>query len=322
MNTFARRVELPHCPELCLHAQQWGSEAPSLLLIHGFGDGRYIWNHVLPDILHYGSVVTVDLRGHGDSDHGPTSAYATSTHAADVAVVLESFFARNVILVGHSLGAQVAIHLATSHVQMVRAVVLVDGGPEMDTSMTAHVRRTFASQRWRYTSIDDYADVLRERLPLAAHSLLQALASHALCRDDSGGYSLKCDWAMGKEQIPDNEELIWNLFRSIRCPCLLVRGEGSAILSRAAAAKMAEANPVCCVQSVPLAGHAVFVDNPDGFLGTLDSFLPRIIDQVKASRDARGYETNDLLGTGDQCREALSPRITRHRSASASQRFD
>ena len=61
------------------------------------------------------------------------------------------------------------------------------------------------------------------------------------------------------------EEQMWDMLRSVRCPSLVVRGVGSAILKPQVALRMAHhALPKGQLATISRAGHAVMTDNPGG----------------------------------------------------------
>jgi pimeloyl-ACP methyl ester carboxylesterase len=267
------RVQLPHTDGLTLHARRWGDTDLRFVFIHGLGEGGFVWNHVIPGILSQGSAVAIDLRGHGDSDWDPAQAYAMQSHAVDVSASLRTLCMKPVILVGHSLGAAVVLQVAAMERAGISGVVLVDGGPQLSSEADAYVRQEFSNQPWWYRTPGEYARFLQERFPLAEARLLEALAPHALREEPAGGYRLKCDQALVNGCDWGDEETRWSLFKSIRCPLLLIRGSGSAVLPRSTAARMTHENTRCLLKTVPFAGHAVMLDNPSGFLGVLGSYL-------------------------------------------------
>ena len=105
------------------------SGPPLCVCIHGAAEGRYVWSEVLSRMPGISSA-TIDLRGHGDSDWDPRSIYRLATHADDVSRVISALGAVDVQLIGHSLGAAVAMQLASVD-RRVRKLVIVDFGPGM-----------------------------------------------------------------------------------------------------------------------------------------------------------------------------------------------
>ena len=268
-------IDLQHVGGPKLHVQTWGNADPLLFFIHGFGEGCFVWNHIVPALRCHGSAITIDLRGHGDSARDTTCTYSTTAHVMDISESFQALCTRPVIIVGHSLGAEIAIHMAAMHRSRVLGVVLVDGGPQLNSEAAAYVRRKFSSQPWCYETIDEYVRYLQDKLPLASPLLLHWLAPQALRGNFDGGYQLKCDKALITSLEGSDKELLWSLFRSIVCPLLIIRGAASALLSRRIAIKMVQENSHCSLRTVPDAGHAVMLDNPSGFIAVLHEFISR-----------------------------------------------
>jgi esterase len=71
---------------------------------------------------------------------------------------------------------------------------------------------------------------------------------------------------------PQEDELLWKIMRDIACPVLVIRGGGSAVLSRQAAERMAATLPNGRLMTVS-AGHAVMMDNPQEFNDVVARFV-------------------------------------------------
>lgn len=95
---------------------------PDLVLLHGITENRSSWGIVKQKLARHGRVITVDLRGHGQSE--PASDYGLDAMAADVKVVTDEVGAALPSVVGHSLGGFVASVYGAVH--PVRTIVNVD----------------------------------------------------------------------------------------------------------------------------------------------------------------------------------------------------
>lgn len=105
-----------------------GAAAATVVLVHGITASHLSWAtvaRVLPDVR----ILAPDLRGRGRSRELP-GPYGMPTHADDVAAVIEALAgdAAPVPVVGHSMGAFVAMVLADRHPDLVSTLLLVDGG--------------------------------------------------------------------------------------------------------------------------------------------------------------------------------------------------
>jgi pimeloyl-ACP methyl ester carboxylesterase len=108
-------------PKANLH--KMGGTGPDLLLIHGFGSDRFSWAAIGPALFDAATVWAIDLPGHGQApnDVGDGSANILA-HA--VAAELSGLNGPAVI-VGHSLGGAVALHLCEIAPLAVRRLVLI-----------------------------------------------------------------------------------------------------------------------------------------------------------------------------------------------------
>lgn len=100
-----------------------------VLAVHGVASSHVIWRTVARELTASSRVCMLapDLRGRGRSARLP-GPYGVAAHVADLLAVLDHAGARQVVVVGHSLGAYVATGLAARHPDRVSAVLLLDGG--------------------------------------------------------------------------------------------------------------------------------------------------------------------------------------------------
>lgn len=105
--------------------QASGSGDPAIVFVHGWSCDRSYWRHQVPAFETAHRVVAIDLAGHGDSGGGRAS-WTVPAFGADVAAVVDALDLEDVVLVGHSMGGDVAVEAALTLGDRVRAVVWVD----------------------------------------------------------------------------------------------------------------------------------------------------------------------------------------------------
>lgn len=254
---------------IALHVRTWGARPPTLLLVHGFSHGGFVWRALaesLVEAMPGCGVAAIDLRGHGDSDRDRRRRYDIETHAADVIAVARALDLDEYVLVGHSLGASVAILAAERLPRRPQAVILADGGPGLSAAASAHIREEFLQLKFRYHSVEEYRDQLLASMPMAATPVLQALAADALERLGPGEFRLKADRALGYQvHDPAIDGALWQALQSMRVPLLLVRGSASALCTKAWCDAFAARVPQAAMETVERAGHALMLDNPARF---------------------------------------------------------
>lgn len=103
----------------------------TVLAIHGITANSRSWATVARELSGV-RVIAPDLRGRGGSGTLP-APYDFAAHVEDLIAVLDQFGVESVVVVGHSMGAFVAVALAARHPERVQALVLVDGGVPLPT---------------------------------------------------------------------------------------------------------------------------------------------------------------------------------------------
>ena len=103
----------------------YGSGEPAVVLIHGWScDGNY-WKEQLATLKAKYTTVTVDLAGHGASGANRTD-WSMGNFGEDVAAVVRQIQNHQVVLVGHSMGAPVALEAARRIGDRVVGIIAVD----------------------------------------------------------------------------------------------------------------------------------------------------------------------------------------------------
>lgn len=107
-----------------------GAEAPTALLIHGITASHLAWPFVVAQLPGH-RIIAPDLRGRGGS-HAVEGASSMRAHATDMLALLDACGAESAAVVGHSMGAFVAVVVADIAPERVTRLVLVDGGLPFD----------------------------------------------------------------------------------------------------------------------------------------------------------------------------------------------
>src|SRR5215210_4397579 len=186
-------------------------------------------------------LVGVDLRGRGDSDK-PDSGYGLEAHASDVVRVLDHLGLASAVLVGHSMGAFVALETALAYPERVRALVLLDGGwPRVERSpgeMTAEEKqeaealkqglaRAFRRLDMTFESPEDYLNFWFPGRGLTMDHLPPELADYYLydLGEVEGGYNPKASRAAAEEDSPSvsSTSPTAEEMSGVSCPVAVVR---------------------------------------------------------------------------------------------------
>src|SRR5262245_35738826 len=105
-----------------LHVAE-GGDGPPLLLIHGLTASHAVWEQTIEEFARGWRVIAPDLPGHGDSDK-PDAPYTVDFFAGMVRSLARELDVHEAVVVGSSLGGQVALELAAWYPTFTRALVL------------------------------------------------------------------------------------------------------------------------------------------------------------------------------------------------------
>jgi 3-oxoadipate enol-lactonase len=103
------------------------TDAPVIVLLHALGEQASSWDGVRPRLEARFRVVSLNLRGHGDSDW--PGAYSFELMRDDVVAFLHQLDFTEVTLIGHSMGGVVALLVAVSLPDRVSRLVMEDVVP-------------------------------------------------------------------------------------------------------------------------------------------------------------------------------------------------
>ena len=254
-------------PGISLHFLAWGKpESPPLVLLHGGGANAHWWDHIAADLSGQHHVIALDFRGHGDSDY--PEELEVGAFNADLEALCRHLGTNSVSLVGHSMGAQVALDHAARHPET-RRVILLDlarGGSRRSrrvARLALSLRRTYPT---RQEAIDRYR-VIPPSTRMDAR-LLRQIAEHSVRLEGDGRWGFKFDprwFGVPPRPAPD--------LGRVDQPLLLLRGEESELLSPEGAAAFIDELSNARLVTVAQAGHHVLLDQPRGTLAPLLDFL-------------------------------------------------
>ncbi len=258
---------------------------PPALLMHGGGQTRYSWDGAAQQLARLGlDSVTVDARGHGESDWVETGNYTFHYFRDDLICLVDQIraqFGQAPVLIGASMGgisALLAQEKAGSDI--FSAIVLVDITPRMESSGVDRIMGFMAqNMKEGFASVEDAADVIAAYLPNRPRpKSLDGLSKNLRQRDDKRWYwhwdpafvesvnSVK----IGREE---RTEVLVEATKKISVPSLLVRGGKSELVTEEAAREFLELVPHAKYVDVSDAGHMVAGDRNDIFAQAVISFL-------------------------------------------------
>ncbi len=264
----------------------WGNEhLPTLLFVHGFAQQAHSWDFAalaIRDVVH---VVSIDLRGHGESDRAPNGTYSFDDMYADLDAFISSTNRLPIVVCGLSLGGTLAYMYASRNPAGVKALVIAESAPESQQKGRDAIRN-FTSGPTEFESLDYLVDKVRELTPWRSADQVRRSLVHSVGQTDTGQWTWKYDPAIRSliNTHPDSQER-WTALAKITAPTLLIRGEDSDITDVDTFERMKTVVPNSRVVSVAKAGHRVSGDNPGAFNSALRGFL---LDEVGLTEKPEG----------------------------------
>ena len=265
---------------------EWSGVSPAVIFLHGLSGVAEVWG---PTVEAFGEErprsVALDQRGHGQSPK-PSSGYGIGHYVEDAAVFIRLLKAGPVHLVGHSMGARVAIVLAARHPDLLRSVSIVDIGPEIWKENATSTVAAFDRMPANFADRDAAAAFHRHRTvssapeppgfsPATSNTSTQpAEVFMARLRErDDGSYEWWANFDALKQSVAlQRARDYWAEWRAIRVPAMLIRGGTSNELRPQIAQRMRTTNPSVRFEELDGVGHNIPLLAPSQLAATLGDF--------------------------------------------------
>lgn len=280
--SFSREVE-PVDREVTVnnfryHYLDWGGEDKEpILFLHGGLQQGHSWDFVALALCEDYRVMAMDARGHGDTQWAENGDYSLDAHQRDLDHFIEALGLEQLILVGHSMGGRNSYVYTSRHPEKIKALVIVDNGPESGAQGQARIQR-FRELPDELDSYQEFATRVQEYTGRPRTQVLGAL-KYVIRQNSNGKWTWKYDKVMrtpGYSPETWPPEKLWECVEKIVCPTLIIRGERSDIFAPEVMERMLKVMPNSSSVTVARAGHLVAGDNPTGFLDAIGTFLDRL----------------------------------------------
>lgn len=106
------------------YAEQGDKSGVPMILLHGYSDSWRSFELMMPHLPKSIRAFAISQRGHGDTDR-PANGYLPQDFAGDVAAFMDAVGLKRAIIVGHSMGTQVALRFALDHPERTQRLVLI-----------------------------------------------------------------------------------------------------------------------------------------------------------------------------------------------------
>jgi pimeloyl-ACP methyl ester carboxylesterase len=285
-----------------LVGDRYGSGKRATILLHGGGQTRHAFAGTAAALAAAGwTAITIDQRGHGDSEWIADGSYRLSDFADDaasIAAIVADRHGAPPVVIGASLGGMAAM-IAEGKVarqnfpSIFAALVLVDVTPRFDPQGAMKIRGFMRGRvREGFASIEEAADAVAEYLPHRPRpSSNEGLRKNLRLHDD-GRWRWHWDPAFFDGPAPvssqreQQEAARIEAARTLRIPALLVRGGSSELVREEHAREFLELVPHARFADVAGARHMVAGDRNDVFTAAILDFLSELPAETQKSESA------------------------------------
>ena len=275
-----------------LFYESWGARdaLTPVVLCDGIGCDGYVWRYLRADLgerfgLH------PHYRGHGrTAPPRDKDRVAIADLADDVVCVLDDALVDRVVLIGHSMGVQVALETYRRHPARVAGLVLVCGA-------SSHPLKTFKGS----AALEDFLPMIQkwvQRVPGVINRVTRALLPTRLAYEVASRLEIRRELIEPSDFMPYLEGMARidarlfvamlsaagqhsadDLLKDIRVPTFVVAGGRDGFTPPERSRAMAEAIPGAELLEIPNASHTAPIERPNVVDWAIRDFLARRIDE-------------------------------------------
>ncbi len=250
-----------------------------ILLIHGFGASSYSWRHISKSLALKHRVITVDLKGFGNSPKPRDDEYTVYEQSRLIRNFIVEQELDELAIIGHSFGGGVAlvtaVYLSHSHPGLIKKLILMDN--------VAYRQK-----------LPGFVEIIATPIlgPLSVHLLpnqyqVRALLEEVYFNDDLVPDAAVEHYAKGLQQenakyalitaarqlIPDDLDQFSENYKNLKIPTLIIWGKNDEIIPLKIGKRLHADMPNSSLKILNNAGHAIHEEEPARILPILHEFL-------------------------------------------------
>ncbi len=257
-------------------AYELRGQGPAVVLVHGMGLNRAMWQWLVPALTPRFQVLSFDLIGHGESAN-PAGRPELQTFSAQIIELLDACGLTRCAVVGFSLGGMIARRFAIDHPNRMSALAILHSAHDRNAAERAAIGRRVETVRQSGPSVTVDAALARWFTNdfRARHPEMMDLVRRWVTANRKEVYApIYRVLAEGDAEIADP-------IAEIRCPTLVMTGAEDVGNSPDMARRMASAIPGARIAILPGLRHMALAEDPTTFNAPLVSFLTETLVEQK-----------------------------------------
>jgi non-heme chloroperoxidase len=249
------------------YVEQGSRDGAAIVMLHGYSDTHRSFDLMRPHLPRAWRTIAVTQRGHGLSDK-PQTGYAVRDFAADVAGLLDALDIERAILVGHSMGAAVALQVAATYPEKVAGLVLMGAfasfGDKVEVDVLADVVEAFGDQIDPEFVLSFQESTIAQTIP---QRFLETVVSE----------SFKCPTRVWREALTGMLKFEpAACAKQARVPAALIWGDRDAFVPREDQIALRDALPASRLFGLTGVGHAVHWEEPEQCAQLVRTFVTEV----------------------------------------------
>ena len=251
-----------------------------LIILHGLYGSSDNWLAIARSLSANFRVIVPDLRNHGRSSHNPEHTYQSMV--ADVLELMDEQTIEQCILLGHSMGGKMALHLANTAPHRISKLVIIDIAPLDYTSYTTYaplvLEHMNIADTLLYTDLKLYnrrEDIERAWMKNIPEPATRRFLLKNIQRLKNNTYCWKINIRVILQNLPHilNGMDEFDIDSPMKHPVLFVRGEHSPYIQPEVFPLIFQTFPDSQIVTIPQSGHWLHVEQPKIFLEKVSLFL-------------------------------------------------
>lgn len=238
-----------------------------IVFLHGFPFNRTMWKPQAEALAGPFRVITLDLRGHGESE-APWWHYSMDQYADDVKGLLSYLAITKAVFVGLSMGGYLAFTLYRRYPELIQGLVFADTRAEADKPEQARWRFDLAQRTATGGAVVVVDEMLPKLLSAKTYATSPAIVERVKSIMETSPVPGIIGDLMAMAERPDSMRLL----SSITVPTLVIVGEDDGLTTPTEAAGIAQGIPDARLVTIPGAGHVSNLEQPTLFNRAIEEF--------------------------------------------------
>ncbi|HSN03619.1 MAG TPA: alpha/beta fold hydrolase [Nitrospira sp.] len=246
-------------------------KGPPIVFLHAFPLNRTMWAQQEAALSSNFRVITIDLRGHGESD-APLWHYSLDQAADDIRGLLDHLSIPQAVLVGLSMGGYILLAFHRKYADRVKGMVLADTRAQADTPEGKEGRFQMAQIAYKQGA-SAIADIMIPKLLSSATIRTRPeIVQQVRTMIEGNQMSGIVGDLMAMAERPDSVPLL----KEITCPTQIIVGDLDQATPPSEAKLMAEQIPHARLAIIPDAAHLANMEQPEMFSAIVGEFASNV----------------------------------------------